>query len=112
MISGMSEAAVSSSGHIDLSAEARAALHLNLVRSLDVEVLADGVVLLRGRDPGQAWFWTPEWQDGELEADADQAAGRVGVFDTDEDLDRRLAEIPLDERPRCADVRGSRSLPP
>lgn len=95
----MSEAAVSSGGHIELPTEARAALHLNLVRSVDVEVLADGVVLLRGRDPGQAWFWTPEWQAGELEADADRAAGQVEVFDTDEDFDRRLGEIPLAERP-------------
>ena len=96
MIGGMSEAAVSSGGQIELPAEARAALHLSQVRSLDVEVLADGVVLLRGRDPGQAWFWTPEWQSGELEADADLAAGRVEAFDNSEDLDRRLAEIPLD----------------
>jgi hypothetical protein len=25
----------------------------------------------------QAWFWTPEWQDGEREADEDLAAGRA-----------------------------------
>jgi hypothetical protein len=25
----------------------------------------------------QAWFWTPEWQAGEVQADADIAAGRV-----------------------------------
>jgi len=26
-------------------------------------------------DPSQAWFWTPEWQEGEREADEDIAAG-------------------------------------
>ena len=94
----MSEAAVTSGGHIELPAEARAALHLSVVESVDVEVLADGVVLLRGRDPGQAWFWSSEWQAGEREADEDLAAGRT-VFDTDEDFDRRLAQVPVAERP-------------
>lgn len=28
----------------------------------------------------QAWFWTPEWQAKEREADADLAAGRVKTF--------------------------------
>lgn len=90
----MSEAAVTSGGHIELPAEARAALHLSVVQSIDVEVLADGVVLLRGRDPHQAWFWTAEWQDGEREADEDLASGRSEVFDTEDDFDRRLAQVP------------------
>lgn len=33
-------------------------------------------------DSGQWWFWTPEWQTGEREADADLAAGRFETFDT------------------------------
>jgi len=28
-------------------------------------------------DRDQAWYWTPEWQKGEREADEDIAAGRV-----------------------------------
>jgi AbrB family looped-hinge helix DNA binding protein len=28
----------------------------------------------------QLWFWTPEWQAMEREADADEAAGRVKSF--------------------------------
>jgi hypothetical protein len=28
----------------------------------------------------QLWFWTPEWQAKEREADADRAAGRVKTF--------------------------------
>jgi hypothetical protein len=28
----------------------------------------------------QRWFWTPEWQAKEREADADFAAGRVKTF--------------------------------
>ena len=94
----MSEAAVTTDGQLSLPAEARAALHLSVVGSVDVEVLADGVVLLRGRDPGQAWFWTPEWQAGEREADEDLTAGRSDVFDSDEEFARRLAQVSTDDQ--------------
>jgi len=36
------------------------------------------------RDPEQAWFWTPEWQQMEKEADDDIAAGRVESFESGE----------------------------
>ena len=45
------------------------------------------MVLAQGRqetDPDQAWFWTPEWFAGELEADADIAAGRGTRYESDE----------------------------
>jgi hypothetical protein len=55
-----------------------------------VDELPDGAVdgagvLLRGIisgpiDPDQAWFWPPEWQEGEREADADLAGGRANTF--------------------------------
>ncbi len=32
-------------------------------------------------DPAQAWFWTPEWQAHEREADEDIAAGRYDDFE-------------------------------
>jgi hypothetical protein len=34
----------------------------------------------------QAWYWTPEWQEGECEAAADLAAGRTRVFQSDEEF--------------------------
>ncbi len=43
----------------------------------DVE---DHLLVLRPKrliDAEDAWFWTPEWQKGEREADADIKAGRV-----------------------------------
>ena len=43
----------------------------------DVE---DNLLVLRPKrliDAEDAWFWTPEWQKGEREADADIKAGRV-----------------------------------
>lgn len=38
----------------------------------------------------QAWFWTPEWQAKEREADEDIVAGRVHEFDS---TDAFLAEL-------------------
>ena len=34
-------------------------------------------------DRDQAWYWTPEWQKGEREADEDIAAGRVNETKAD-----------------------------
>ena len=34
----------------------------------------------------QAWFWTPEWQEKEKQADKDLASGRFRNFDSLEDL--------------------------
>ncbi len=49
--------------------------------------LSEGV-----RGPDQAWFWTPEWQAGEKAADADLAAGRTTVYDSDEAFLKALEE--------------------
>ncbi len=55
---------------------------------------------MRAQHPDQAWFWTREWYDGEREADADIAAGRVIFYGSDEEF---LAA--LDARPPAdADV--------
>jgi predicted RNase H-like HicB family nuclease len=41
--------------------------------------------------PDQTWFWTPEWQAKEREADEDIATGRVERFNSDEEF---LAAFP------------------
>lgn len=38
------------------------------------------------RDPDQAWYWTPEWQAAEREADEDIKAGRVTRYATAEEF--------------------------
>jgi bifunctional DNA-binding transcriptional regulator/antitoxin component of YhaV-PrlF toxin-antitoxin module len=43
-------------------------------------------VRLRAIDPGQVWFWTPEWQAKEREADEDYAAGRFTRYYSDEEF--------------------------
>jgi len=37
-------------------------------------------------DADQAWFWTPEWQEGEREATQQAAEGAGEVFDSSEDF--------------------------
>ncbi|HVA05235.1 MAG TPA: AbrB family transcriptional regulator [Acidimicrobiales bacterium] len=55
---------------------------------LEAELTADGILLRPQKliDATQAWFWSPEWQAGEREADADQAAGRVETFGSGEEF--------------------------
>lgn len=54
----------------------------------------DGEIVMTPKkliDADQAWFWTPEWQKGEREADEDIKAGRVsGPFKTIEELKKHL----------------------
>lgn len=38
------------------------------------------------RAADQAWFWTPEWQEGEREVDEALAAGRATYFDSAEEF--------------------------
>jgi len=51
---------------------------------MDVQVRGSEVVMRPKKliNKDQAWFWTERWQQGEREADADIAAGRVHSFDT------------------------------
>lgn len=52
-------------------------------------VVVDEGILLRPKkviDNTQAWFWTPSWQSGEAEAEADVAAGRVSIFKSDDEF--------------------------
>lgn len=53
----------------------------------------DGELVLRAadRDPDQAWFWTPEWQAGEREADEDIRQGRVSR--AYEDVEELIADM-------------------
>ncbi|MDQ2741194.1 MAG: AbrB family transcriptional regulator [Chloroflexota bacterium] len=55
----------------------------------------NGRLEMREIDPEQAWFWTPEWQEGEREADEDIAAGRVTRYDSDEEFLKHLESISL-----------------
>ena len=55
---------------------------------LNVRVTDEGILLARPdeRDPDQWWFWTPEWQAKEREADEDYAAGRFTRYESDDEF--------------------------
>ncbi|HSJ57352.1 MAG TPA: AbrB/MazE/SpoVT family DNA-binding domain-containing protein [Anaerolineae bacterium] len=73
---------------VTIPQSAREDLNLSEGDVLAVEV-RDQEIILRPQkivDRDQAWYWTPEWQAAEREADEDIAAGRYDEFETMEQL--------------------------
>lgn len=69
--------------------DARKKLGVNVGDMLDIEEKGGRLILkpVIVVDKSQAWFWTPEWQKAEREADDDIKAGRVsGPFTKADDL--------------------------
>lgn len=66
-------------GQITLPSELRERVGARTGDVFVADVEDDALVLRPKRlvDASQAWFWTPEWQKAEREADADIKAGRV-----------------------------------
>jgi len=79
----------------------KADLH-ELVDRLPDQAIEGAALLLEeiSVEPDQAGFWTREWRQKEAEADADIAAGRGDVYDSDEDflsaLDERTKPLDAD----------------
>jgi hypothetical protein len=78
----------------------RADLH-RLVDELPDEAIDGTITLLqkvvvRQLDPDQLWFWTPEWQEDEWEADAELAAGQGTIYHSDDEF---LAALEADLKP-------------
>jgi AbrB family looped-hinge helix DNA binding protein len=93
---------VRAKGQVTIPADIRQAARLEEGDPIGVEIV-DGGILLRPMkmiDASQAWFWTPEWQAGERQADADIAAGRGMRFESDEELltylDARMKPLDAD----------------
>jgi AbrB family looped-hinge helix DNA binding protein len=67
-------------GQLTLPPRVREALRVAPGDELEFEINDAGIVEVHGLKrirSDQAWFWTPEWQQGEREASDDIAAGRV-----------------------------------
>lgn len=65
----------------------RQALRIRPGDQLAFEIDQEGNVRVRGMrtiPTDQAWFWSPEWQQKEREADDDIAKGQTEVFDSSE----------------------------
>jgi AbrB family looped-hinge helix DNA binding protein len=82
-------------GQVTLPEDIRTAARLEEGDLLDAEITDEGI-LLRPRkiiDSTQAWFWSPEWQQGEREAEADLAAGRMETVASGEEMIAALRSI-------------------
>ena len=91
----MARTTLRAKGQLTLPEEIRAAARLEDGDLFDAEITDEGI-LLRPRkviDATQAWFWTPDWQEGEREADTDRAAGRVESFGSESDFTAELRSI-------------------
>jgi AbrB family looped-hinge helix DNA binding protein len=82
----MARTTLRAKGQLTLPEEIRAAARLEEGDLLDAELTDDGILLRPQKlvDATQAWFWTPEWQSGEREAESDLAAARVETFPSDD----------------------------
>ena len=80
----------------DLARLARVLLPLVVTRSWEkaekLVALWDEIV-----NADQEWYWTPEWQAAEAEADAQLASGQFDDFDTIDDLIADLQAVVSDE---------------
>src|SRR5207244_4526522 len=85
-IEDMARTTLRAKGQVTLPEEIRAAAHLEEGDLLEAEITEEGILLRPQKvvDATQAWFWTPEWQAGEREADADLAGGREETFESGE----------------------------
>ena len=84
----MDETTVRERGQITIPAAIRKAARLEEGDPLEVELVPEGI-LLRPRkviDATQAWFWKPEWQAGEREAEREIASGGGTRYDSDEEF--------------------------
>jgi len=100
----MARTTLRAKGQITLPDDIRKAAHLEDGDLLEAELTPDGILLRPQKliDATQAWFWTPAWQAGERQADADRAAGRVESFgSTEEFIDalRDRAKAPTPQSP-------------
>ena len=73
---------------VTLPAAIRKAAHLEDGDVLDCEV-RDGLIVLTPKklvDKRDAWFWSPDWQKTETEAQKDIESGKVREFESVDDL--------------------------
>jgi AbrB family looped-hinge helix DNA binding protein len=79
---------ISSQGQIRIPQKIMNSLGIGKGDYVEVNVEESQIVLKPRKliDPTQSWYWTPEWQAKEREADLDLSAGKYHEFDTVEEL--------------------------
>ena len=89
-------------GQLTLPEDIRNAAHLEEGDLIEIEITEDGILLRPQKliDSTQAWFWEAAWQSAERDADADDRAGRVELFESGEALIDGLRAMAKPTRPR------------
>jgi antitoxin PrlF len=84
----MSRTTIRSKGQLTIPADIREAAHLQEGDPVEVEIVADGILIRPQKviDATQAWFWSSAWQAGEAEAAAELARGEGQVFPSGEEF--------------------------
>ncbi len=82
----MTRTTLRAKGQLTLPDDIRRAARLEEGDLLEAEITADGILLRPQKviDAAQAWFWSPDWQAGERDADEDREAKRAETFSSDE----------------------------
>ena len=90
--SSMARTTLRARGQLTLPEVIREAAGLNPGDVLEAELTADGILLRPQRliDATQAWFWTPEWQEGERRADQEIADGGGEIYYSEEEFEQAL----------------------
>ena len=86
---------VTRSFQVSIPKEIRQALRLVQGDLMEVQERDGEIVMVPKKliDAGQAWFWTPEWQEGEREVEEDIRAGRlVGPFKSIEEMKKHFGD--------------------
>src|SRR2546423_898898 len=84
----MARTTLRAKGQLTLPEDIRKAARLEEGDLFEAEMTPEGILPPPQRliDGTQAWFWSPDWQQGEREADAARAAGRVENFSSGEEF--------------------------
>jgi AbrB family looped-hinge helix DNA binding protein len=79
---------VTRNGQVTIPAEMRREVGIEEGDLIELQVVGDHLILVPKKliDKNQAYFWTPEWQAAEREAQADIDEGRVKEFASVEEL--------------------------
>jgi AbrB family looped-hinge helix DNA binding protein len=91
----MARTTLRAKGQLTLPEEIRKAARLDEGDLLEAEITDEGILLRPQKviEASQAWFWTPEWQAGEREADAQEVAGLGETFNSGEEFLDALRKI-------------------
>lgn len=95
----MASARVRAKGQVTIPNGIREAARLEEGDPIEFELTDDGILMRPQKviDASQAWFWTPEWQAGEREADEQVRRGGGEVYMDEESFQAALDAIPPQE---------------